>query len=70
MNFEVTINTEVRTYEQFQDAHAWITERMAQWNNFEPQVPLSITIKKVDSGTETLGIHVEDEFKVADLFGG
>jgi hypothetical protein len=70
MDFELTINNQVQTFEQFQDVIAAIGERAAQWNNFEPHEPLKITVRKIPSNTETIGVSVADEFKVGDLFGG
>lgn len=60
---------EDRVFDQYVDALNFINMHMSQWNNFTPENPLYIRIMKVGSTTNTLGVTVADEFKVADIFG-
>lgn len=69
-DFEVSINDEVRTFEQFYDAMDWIIEKTAQWNNFQPELDLYIKLRKVPNGIDTLGVSVEEEIRFEDRFGG
>lgn len=67
MDFEVTIGDEVRVFEQFYDAVSFITDKMAQWNNFQPETTFYVRVRKVSSETDTLGVNVGDVMDVGEL---
>ncbi len=70
MDFYLTIQDETQTFEQYQDLLNFMQDKIASWNNFTPEQPLYICIKKIPNGTPTLGVHVADDIDAKALFGG
>lgn len=70
MDFELRIDQDCWHFTQFNDLMNMLREQMAYWNNFASHEPLRVTIKKVPSQTETLGINVTEELTAEDVFGG
>ena len=66
MDFEVTVNDETKVFEQYQEALQYIDGKMAYWNNFESHMGLHIHLEKVKSPTDTIGVNVDDEFKITE----
>jgi LPS sulfotransferase NodH len=65
------LSDEAKHFDQMQDLLAYITERLAVWNNFEVENGLDwleITVTKPEDPA-ALGIHIEDEMKLADRMG-
>jgi hypothetical protein len=78
MDFEISIHhsrdkqleyVEEHAFEQFKDALKFIEHHMSQWNGFKNEHTLNITVKKVTGRTETLGVNVDDEMRLGDIFG-
>ena len=74
MDFEVHVafgeGQETKTFEQFHDALKYIEGQMAQWNNFHPESTLAVALFKIPSSTDTIGVTVNDEMSLKDIFGG
>lgn len=66
MNFEIQIGDEVRIFEEYYHVLNFINERMAYWNNFESHKFMKVLIRKIPSGTETLGISVEEKVNLRE----
>ncbi len=69
MDFAVQINNETRIFEQYYDALAYISERLASWNNFTPELEFYVKVTKIPSPTPTLGVSVNEDIDVKVLFG-
>lgn len=69
MDFELRIDQDCWTFDQFDLLMDKLREQIAYWNNFASHEPLRVTIKKVQSETETLGISVQDDIFAEDIFG-
>lgn len=65
MDFRLTINDQIDVHEAYFDQYVelllYMNGKIAQWNNFYPEYPLHITIEKVPSQTETIGVSVNDQ---------
>lgn len=69
MDFQIIVNDNTLITDQYQDALDFIARETAQWNNFYPEAPMYISIKKVSSQGHTLGIHVNEIVDTKDVFG-
>ncbi len=70
MDFQIQLAEETHTFDQYQDLLNFMHDKIASWNNFTPEQPLYICIKKVPSDTPTLGVHVADDIDAKALLGG
>lgn len=61
MDFKVTINGKTKIYTLFEGVLLFMIEEIGQWNNFDASKPLVITLEKIFSDTETLGISVKEK---------
>lgn len=66
MDFEVDVNGETRIFEQFNDALAFIAEKMAYWNNFDPTMGLHINCEKIKGQTEVIQLGVGDALTISE----
>lgn len=78
MDFDITISAKSQngdelsihsTTEQFSEAMEAIQQATSQWNNFLPDEPLYIVVKKVPNNTETLGVQTAEKIDLKAIFG-
>jgi len=71
MDFEVTVslngNKEIKTFDQYEHAINFINSSIAQWNNFDSKKPIVVTVKKITSYSNTIGVSVSDETESSEL---
>jgi hypothetical protein len=70
MDFHVTVHkdngVEESVFEQYQDMLKHLDNTLAYWNNFESHSSLGVSVKKIPSATDTIGVNAADEFKLSD----
>ena len=60
MDFKLIINNDSYIIPKYHEVERLMREALAYWNNFGDHQPLNLKIEKVQNGTETIGIKVED----------
>ena len=69
MDFQVQVDQDTETFDQYHQALAFIDQKLAEWNNFHPEEPLYIVVKKIENDTETLGIQTSEKVDIKAIFG-
>ncbi len=69
MDFLVQIGDKITITSQFEIAMDFIRGELAYWNNFTPEQPVNILVKKIPSDTSTISVDVKDDVNAEDIFG-
>jgi hypothetical protein len=66
MIFKLTVNKDGYLVPKFKEVEKLVVDAMSYWNNFGDHQPLHLKIEKVDDGSKTVHIKVEDGILAAD----
>ncbi len=66
MDFQLKLNNDTYTFSKYHQLEDTIKGALSYWNNFGDHLPLSLTIEKVENGTETIQVKVEDGINTLD----
>lgn len=69
MDFFTQIGEKSLLTSQFDQTMDFIRGELAYWNNFTPEQPITIVVKKILSDTPTINVSVKDDVSAEDIFG-
>jgi len=69
MDFLVVVGDKSLVTSQFNEAYDFIQTHLASWNNFTPESPIKIEVRKIPSETPTINVSVDEKVNIEDVFG-
>ncbi len=66
MDWEIQIDHQTWVFEQHTDIKQLLDDKISYWNNFEPERPLFMRLRKIPSKTDTIVVNVQDEYNISE----